>query len=304
MGTQQSIEFPVFKPIELNDRDFIHETLWNYQSQTSELTFTNLFMWRLHYRLEWSVYKDWLVLLCHPAGQNPFFLPLAGPSPRTEAVQTVLAWLHEERKVAAPAIERADAILVSETSSLAGVASEPTRDHFDYVYASEDLIQLSGRKYHNKKNHINRFLKGYRFDHVPFTGNLVEECLVVLEKWCNEKECNKYPVLRAETDAVKEALQHFNRLKIEGGAILIQGKVEAFSLGEMLNRDTAVIHVEKADPRIPELFTVINQQFCEKQWSSVPYINREQDLGIAGLRQAKLSYNPVRLIEKYRIALH
>ncbi len=303
MGNQKSVAFPAFKPIELDDREFIHKNLWQYQSRTSELTFTNLFMWRLHYRLEWSVYQDWLVFLCHPTGQDPFFLPLVGPSPRTGAVQTVLTWLNRERNVDTPGIERADATLVSEMSGLDGVTSDPSRDHFDYVYASRDLIQLSGRKYHNKKNHINRFLRKYRFDYIPFTDNLVDECLVVLEKWCDQKECNKYPVLRAETDAVKEALQYFNPLKIEGGAILIDGKVEAFSLGELLNRETAVIHVEKADPHIPELFTVINQQFCEKQWSGVPYINREQDLGIAGLRQAKVSYNPVRLIEKFRILL-
>ena len=85
--------------------------------------------------------------------------------------------------------------------------------------------------------------------------------------------------------------------------ILIQDKVEAFSLGERLNPETAVVHIEKANPEIPELYTMINQQFCEKSWSNVPMINREQDLGEPGLRQAKLSYLPVHLVEKFRIRL-
>ncbi len=85
--------------------------------------------------------------------------------------------------------------------------------------------------------------------------------------------------------------------------LLIQDKVEAFSLAELLNRETAVIHVEKANPEIPGLYPMINQEFCEKTWSHVLWINREQDLGEPGLRKAKESYFPDHLVDKFRIRM-
>jgi hypothetical protein len=83
----------------------------------------------------------------------------------------------------------------------------------------------------------------------------------------------------------------------------MRDRVEAFALGELLNSQTAVVHIEKANPEIPELYTVINQQFCANSWQNVPYINREQDLGEPGLRRAKLSYHPDHLEEKFEVGL-
>ena len=106
-----------------------------------------------------------------------------------------------------------------------------------------------------------------------------------------------------EWEAVREALNHFSALRLQGGVILMGSEVEAFALGELLNNETAVVHIEKANPEIPGLYAVINQQFCEKSWQDVPYVNREQDLGEPGLRKAKLSYYPEHLEEKFRIRL-
>jgi len=296
-------KFPDFKPIAIEDRDTLHEAIWSFQPETSEPTFTNLFMWRSHYRTVWCRHDDRLLFLCRPEGQPPYFLPPVGPSSRLEAVHDALAWLRDRGHVRRAVVERADSRLVSELKDLPSVVAERTPDQDDYVYRSEDLIGLSGRKFHNKKNHLNRFLKNHRFEYVPFSPSHADACTAVLEKWCAIRDCGKNPVLKAEKAAVLEALAHVETLKLSGGMIFIDGAVEAFTLGELLNRNTAVIHVEKADPRIPELYTAINQQFCEKQWGAVPFVNREQDLGLPGLRRAKLSYNPVRMVEKYRVVL-
>jgi hypothetical protein len=109
--------------------------------------------------------------------------------------------------------------------------------------------------------------------------------------------------LMGEWEAIRELLDCCDRLSVQGGAIVINGAVEAFTLGELLNKDTAVVHIEKANSQIPGLYAVMNQQFCEHAWSGVAFINREQDLGDEGLRQAKLSYHPVRLVEKFKIRL-
>lgn len=296
-------EFPEFKAIELEDRDFIREILWKYQPQTSELTFTNLFIWRSHYRIQWSIYQDWLIILSALNNSDFFAFPPIGPPSRLGVVHGLLQWLREEKKNEKPRIERADKLLVSEIQEAADLLSEPTRDHFDYVYRSEDLIQLAGRKYHSKRNHIHQFLRASAFTYSSLSNELVKACLALAESWCDWHRCEEDMNLLDEWEAVRQALNHFDDLRIKGGAIIIDNKVEAFALGELLNEQTAVVHIEKANPEIPELYTLINQQFCEKLWRSVQYVNREQDLGEPGLRKAKLSYYPDHLVEKFRIRL-
>ena len=295
-----SPEFPDFKPIDIEDRDFIHEILWRYQPQTSELTFTNLFIWRSHYGIQWSVYQDWLIILS--TTNNGFFaFPPIGPPLRLDAVRLLLQWLKKERKENEPRIERADKILISEIQGATDLLIEPTREHFDYVYRSEDLIQLAGRKYHSKRNHIYQFQRKYSFTYSPLNQELVKSCLALAESWCEWHRCEEDLNLSDEWEAARQALNHFEDLKIEGGVIQIENKVEAFALGELLNQQTGVVHIEKANPEIPGLYALINQQFCERLWRSVPYVNREQDLGEPGLRKAKESYYPHHLEEKFTI---
>jgi hypothetical protein len=116
--------------------------------------------------------------------------------------------------------------------------------------------------------------------------------------------CEEDMNLLDEWDAVSEVLAHFRELEVIGAAIHINDKIEAITIGELLNKYTAVIHIEKANPEIKELYSVINQHFTEKAFSHVQFINREQDLGQEGLRKAKMSYHPDNMIEKYRITLN
>ena len=175
-------------------------------------------------------------------------------------------------------------------------------DNSDYVYSARDLIRLSGRKYHRKKNHLNRFLREYRFEYRNLDMELVECFLDMQEKWCQMKECVEKPELLSEDFAIHRALTYFEELDFKGGAIQIDSRIEAFSLGEPLNDSTAVIHIEKANPEIPGLYTAINQFFCSNACSGMEYINREQDLGLEGLRKAKESYYPHHMVKKYTIS--
>jgi uncharacterized protein len=177
----------------------------------------------------------------------------------------------------------------------------PDRDNSDYVYLTRDLIQLPGNKYHRKKNHLNQFMKRYDFEYRPLDINLVECVLDMQEAWCQMRECMADPDLLAEDYAIREALTRFEDHGYAGGAILMDSRIEAFSIGEPLNRDTAVIHIEKANPRINGLYTAINQLFCKEAWSSFTYINREQDMGVEGLRKAKESYYPHHMVNKYTV---
>ncbi len=295
--------FPDFKTLSLGDIDPIRKFLWRYQPETSELTFTNLFIWRSEYDWRWSVEKDWLLLLGSKVKNDPFLLPPVGPAPRLELVSRMLRWLRDDKGSARPRLERSDERLAAEMAGSTLFRIEPSREHFDYVYRSENLIHLKGSKYHSKRNHISRFLKSSKFELVPISEDNLAACAEFQERWCEWRRCQDDMNLLGEWEAIKTALAHYQSLNVRGAAVMISGKVEAFTFGERLNEDTAVIHIEKANPEIPGLYAVINQQFCEKYWSGVTYINREQDLGEEGLRKAKMSYHPDRLVQKFRITL-
>jgi hypothetical protein len=295
-------QFPDFKPLELNDRAVLDAAFRNYQPNTSEWTFSNFFIWRRYYRFQWSQIGGHFLFLSSPAGHDPFFLMPLGPPSRLATTRTVLDWLGREAHASNPSIQKADSRFVEEIRSDESLTILSQRDHFDYVYAGSDLISLAGRKFHSKKNFLNRIEKTQPdMLYVPLTEDLIPECIRVLDRWCRNRDCGQNPVLQAEYDAVRQAFIHFHSLDFAGGAILIGGQVEAFTLGSLLNAETAVIHIEKADPDIHGLYAVINQRFVRERWSSVPWINREQDLGEENLRKAKLSYHPARFAEKFKI---
>lgn len=295
-------QFPRFKPIEIYDREFIHDILWSYQPEISELTFTNLFVWSSHYNLHWSMYKDWLILLSMANQNDVYAFQPIGPAPLLTVTIELLEWLKETYKQAR--IERASKRLLSDLEIKKDYFFiEPTRNHFDYVYKTKDLIRLTGNKYHSKRNHINKFLKSYSYGYEKMSKRHVQPCLELVEQWCSLHRCEEDLNLLGEWEAIGEVLSHFDELKIHGGLIIIDNKVEAFAFGELLNNNTAVVHFEKANPAVNGLYTVINQKFAEENWSDVEYINRQQDLGQPGLRKAKLSYHPDHFAEKFIIRL-
>lgn len=176
------------------------------------------------------------------------------------------------------------------------------RNNCDYVYNRDDLANLSGRRFHGPKNHVNRFMK----DHPDFTYEAItpanlEECLAYGKKWCEER-ANTDESIMFESEAIEEAFHSFEALQLRGGLIRYDGKVQAFSFGEkMLGSNMAVIHVEKADHKVNGLFNIINREFVKNAWPDVEYINREEDMGKEGLRMAKESLCPAFLVNKYNI---
>ena len=298
-----SPQFPSFKPIELQDRDVIHDILWRYQPRTAEFTFTNLFIWRHYFNAQWSLHDDWLIFLCGSEDAGTYAFEPIGPPSRQDNTLMLLRWLREQRGVDKPRILRADKRLVSELEGTSEVVLEHTRDHFDYVYEHEALVKLPGKDYLKKRNAINKFKRNYSFNYQSMNEEHIEECLELAEAWCGVRQCGDDLSLSGELVVVREALSHFHELKLKGGVIEIDGKIEAFTLGEHLNTETAVVHIEKANFEIPGLYCIMNQQFCEQAWEDMAFINREQDLGEEGLRRAKLSYRPHHLEEKFAISL-
>jgi hypothetical protein len=288
-----------YKPIELGDRAIFEDFFSLDPPRISELTFTNLFMWRYRYRHVWRVWQDCLLVIFRPEGEPTFGLQPVGHGNKRKALAEICRDL---QKVSSEVrVCRVDKDFVQEHVDDQRYEIIEDRDNSDYVYLADNLIKLPGNRYHRKKNHLNRFLKNYRFRYRVLNAELIQLFLSLQEAWCELRECDQNPGLFQENIAIHEALTHHQELGFKGGAIIIDSKVEAFALGEKLNSDTAVIHIEKANPDIPGVYAAINQAFCAEEWSQIKYINREQDLGMEGLRQAKLSYNPNHMVEKFTV---
>lgn len=292
-------EHATFRPLEIGDKEIFASYLRNDPPVISELTFTNLFIWRYQYNPTWMEWGKCLLITLAPENSPPFGLPPAGSGDKASA----LGFLAECLKTTGPdaRICRVPEGFVNEFVDQEKFEIRPDRDNSDYVYLAEDLINLPGEKYHKKKNHVNRFLKTSAYEYRTLDEELVECFLDMQQEWCRLKDCKANPDLLREDYAVYQALTHFQELEYQGGAIIVNGRVEAFALGEPLNEKTAVVHIEKANQEVSGIYAAINQLFCLHAWSHMEYINREQDLGIEGLRKAKTSYHPHHLVHKYTL---
>lgn len=286
--------YPKFEPLGLRHQEEVSRRLAEAQPVSSELTFTNLFMWRQHYRFRVARHEGCLLLLGQPPGSPPFLLPPVGPG-----AAGVCRALLAEGQVASRIARVPEDYLArcGLTEEEFDIREEP--EQADYVYLVSDLTRLAGRRYAGKRNHLKRFMRQYRWEYRPLGAELVEGCLKLTESWCRVRVCPRELGLEAERVAIWEALENFGRLACRGGVILVEGEVVAFSLGERLNEECAVIHIEKANPEFEGIYQAINQQFLEHELSAFKFVNREQDLGDAGLRRAKLSYHPHHLVKKF-----
>ena len=291
--------FPEFKELAFEDKPLFDALFATFPPAISEFTFTNLFMWHHAYTIKLSHLEGFLCLFADRE-EDPFFFPVIGAGNMVECYRALRQFL--EQKGSPLKIARVPENTVDSMDwNAEGMVATLDRGQSDYVYLVADLINLSGRKYHRKRNHVKQFKDKYPYEYVPLTPEWVPECLRLETEWCDLRHCEVYPGLANESVAIKEALTHFEALGIRGGGILIDGKVQAFTLGERLNPETVVIHIEKANPAYEGLYTMINQAFLEKEWTGYSYVNREQDLDEEGLRKAKESYFPHHLVNKYTI---
>jgi hypothetical protein len=294
-------EFPEFRDLTLEDKPLFDQLFSLFPPVISEFTFTNLFIWRNCYQTKISRLQKFLCLLSDWE-ENSYFFPPMGEGDVIKCYQSFLQYF--ERKGIPPKIVRVpEAVVVQIDWKASGMKAELDRSQCDYVYLTQELIELKGRKYHRKRNHIKQFQEKYSYQYLPLTPEWIPQCLQLQTDWCDLRHCEASPGLLNESFAIKEAFTHFEELGVKGGAILIDGKVEAFTLGDPLNQETVVIHIEKANPAYEGLYPTINQAFLENQWSGYPYVNREQDLGEEGLRKAKESYFPHHLVNKYTVTL-
>ncbi len=270
--------------------------------ENAHFNFTNFYMWREPYHVQICEEDDVLFMTSEWEGVLQAIQPFGEEERMQEAIGKFLRYFEDVgRDFRMVGIEESFA----EELRLYPEAEfeiREDRDAEDYVYLAEKLISLSGRKLHSKKNHLNAFRKLYpQAEYLPITDELITACKIEMNNWYKLRlqDEPEDPFIGWERKAIMEILNDFHYFDLKGGAIRIDKRIVAFTFGEQLNKDTAVIHVEKADPDVRGAYPAINQGFAEHEWSGMTYINREEDMGHEGLRKAKESYKPEKLIKKF-----
>jgi hypothetical protein len=278
--------YPDFSPLVPEQRPLLHPLFQQLPEGLSELTFAGLYLFReIHAYAVSRLDGDNFVISGRDA-QEFFILPFALPE------KSVLDDLFSRFAFLKAATETQAEALAS-----MGFRVEEDRDNFDYLYLREELRDLAGRKFHDKKNLVNRFLRSFNAEGKPLLENYVGDALAVLDAWRAEKgEPGDYA-------AAREALERMEELQLCGGIYYVDGKPVACTLGEEVARGISfAIHFEKA-VRADEfrgIYQWMNQVFASILPDKYKFINREQDLGIPGLRRAKESYNPAEFVKKFR----
>lgn len=189
------------------------------------------------------------------------------------------------------------------TAGSPNLTPEYRRDLSDYIYGASDLAALAGKKFHKKRNHVNKFKSLYEYNYhtiAPGDTDLLRRAAEVLH--ADEEKLD--PDMADEFTAINELIDNFAALKLKAGVITVGDTIIAYSIGEYMCENMALVHAEKADRRFDGGYAVINYEFARNELNGVKYINREEDMGIDGLRQAKTSYNPIALNNVYSISFN
>lgn len=296
----------IFKPITLDVKSLIDSYTKPWVLECSDLSFTNLFIWGADGKMEYAE-KDHVLYIKLNFEGVPVFLwapiPMYGVEvDYRKAVYDGIAYM---KKIGVEPTFRS--VWTPFRDKMLEVCPElfsmPTDIAWDYVYSRESLATLKGKKLHGKRNHINKFLSKYPdYEYRKLDPSMASDCIALYDQWMTEKDGETAESLQNEKLSVELALNNMETLGLTGGAIYIEGKLCAFTVGERLHPHMQLIHIEKADTNYEGIFPMINQQYILHECEEVELINREEDMGIEGIRKAKRSYNPLKMIEKYLIS--
>lgn len=289
------------KKVELSDKQWIEDILTTAQLGVSHQNFTNIFAWSEIYRYRVARLNDFLVLKGRLPTGDYYFYPVGLGDPKTvlAAMKQDAADCGHEFIMLGLTPDK-----VTELNNLYpnGFAYQEMRDSFDYVYRLDKLVTLRGNKLHAKRNHINRFKATRSWSFELISSDNLLECWKMNLIWCKKNGCHEDKQLANEDCAVRRCFKNYTPLGLEGGLIRLDDKVIAYTMGEKLNNNTYIIHIEKAFGEIRGAYQMINREFAafiQEKYPKVVYVNREEDMGYEGLRKAKLSYHPDKMEEKY-----
>lgn len=292
-------DFPEFRKLVPGMQEKLKYSFEKSQPEVSELSLGYLYGYNEYYKFELAK-KDDSLLIFGLIDETPSFLLPAENKEYPYLAETALSYLHKNYgKGRIHAVNKYAAEIIKKSPGSENRDLIEDRDDADYVYSVKDLAELKGSKYHSKKNLLNQFTEKYNYEFLELDESMIEKCLVFQKKWCKVRTCDNEYSLAMENTLVQTLLRGFNKLGLFGGIILIDNECQAFTLAEKLNQNTCVVHVEKGNTEYKGIYQAINQLFCQNIQGKYKFVNREQDMGYAGLRKAKLSYHPHNLVAKF-----
>jgi hypothetical protein len=280
-----------FHHLSLSDREAMQAVTLPSGRRNCNYTFANLVGWQFWYNTEVCVLENAVVLRFTLDGQRAYMV-CTSEALSLELIEALfddsngdLTLIGLEDSQVAPLSARQEF----------SISVEPVRDQYDYIYRRSDLATLRGKHLDAKRNHIHRFRAEHPdFEYRPLTPEFFDECRQLTEIWQVEKNVNENgnETINAEHRVMETIFTNWDALGMTGGSIIVDGRMVAFTYGAAVTTDTLDVCVEKADRHVEGAFAIINQQFAEHLPEQYIYLNREEDMGIPGLRQAKLSYHP------------
>lgn len=298
--------------ISVDNRAIIEEYLNGYEYRTSGLSFTSLYMWRDINQFSWEMVGDYMCLsgVSHLELEEgielPFMFPPltnSGSYDRDSLRKTILKCKEKFEAKGYPfSLRLVPAHMLDIIrEACPEIVFEDDRANYDYIYRVQDLVELKGRAYHGKKNHLNYFKKNYEYEYVELTSDMADDVMKFISDFNRKKEIppHEMELLVMEEEAMYDVFRNIEAVGYIGGAVLIDGKIEAVAVGGMLGDDTVTEHVEKANTDFRGLYQAVLNEFCRSIAAKAEFLNREEDMDIENLRKSKLSYKPIELIEKY-----
>ena len=286
-----------FKKVEINDIELYKKFIENTDELSCDATFINLLVWQCSYNNMIAVSDGMLFIKAGSGEKESFRLPI-GPDLK-KGIELIKEYCGDR----SPVFYASEGKSFQKFKESFGDEFEFTelRDNFDYIYNRENLAELGGKKYHSKRNHINNFSKKFNWHYERITAENIPDVKLCAKRWYEEKADKMDRHMICERDGIETILNNMETLCAKGGAIYVNGEVVAFTIGSAISDRVFNTHIEKALSDFSEGYAVINREFAKNELSGYELINREEDMGIEGLRKAKLSYNHEILLKKYII---
>lgn len=283
-----------FQQIHLEDKPLFDTHYHHYPPTHSGEVFTTMISWAEYVQYQYVKIDENIVILSKD-NQGIVLHPPSGKTNPDLIKQTLL--LAKKEECVFGFIKKTEKDYLSH--QFPPLKIEADRDYFDYVYRASDLAELPGTKYGKIRNRLNKFTKNFSYTIEEILQHNMEEVHEFLKRWCLWKDCSSDELLENEHKAINFSMKHFFELNLKGLALRIDGTVQAIAVYEQMNPDTILVHFEKGSPDYDGIYKAINMETAQRVRHLAPYINREEDIGSPGLRQAKLSYHPDHFIELY-----
>ena len=273
-----------FKDITPQDKELITSFTRHSHRRNCDLSFSNLCSWRFLYHTQFAISDGYLLLRFWAEGKLVYMMPI-GQGDLGKVLEVLIQDAHQEKAPFCLLGICTDMCADLETLMPGRFLFTADRDYADYLYLRTDLATLAGKKFQPKRNHVNKFKRMYPdYEYTAITPDRIRECLELEAEWCKANNCDQHEGTGNERRALVYALHHFEELGLTGGILHADGRIAAFTFGMPINQDTFGVHVEKADTRIEGAYAMINFEFANHIPEQYTYINREEDLGIEGLR--------------------